>query len=44
MDAITLFLYMFFGFVLLMVILIGIAFLRAILHSSKQAEIRPIAK
>lgn len=30
MDAITLFLYMFFGFVLLMVILIGIAFLRAI--------------
>lgn len=30
MDAITLLLYMFFGFVLLIVILIGIAFLKAI--------------
>ena len=30
MDAITLLLYMFFGFVLLMIILLGIAFLKAL--------------
>jgi hypothetical protein len=43
LDAVTLVLYLFFGFILLMLILIGIAFLRAIFGINKTSETYPSA-